>query len=288
MTMTSNTRGILWVLASAMVNALVAMLVRALGDTFDAGMQNFARQIVALLIVLPALMRSPSLLTDFSDRRLMIFRSVAQSAGLVLTYYSFQTIPLLDATVLSFSRIFWVYVLAAIFLRERLTVASVGAMALGTMGCLITMRPGAIDFTLGHAAALVGAFVMATTNVSVARLSRDTSLTTLLAWTAIAGIIITSPFAALSDWRTPGLWQIGLLALTGLMAVGAQLAFIIGFRTGQGTVVATADYARLPFAAILAYACFGERPSLSAAIGGTLIVFASFVPGFWRQRTVAR
>ena len=108
MVLTATVRGTLWVLASAFASALSAMLVRALDGVFDAGMQNFARQIVALLIVLPALIRSPRLLTHFSDRRLMIFRSVAQSVGMVLTYYSFQTIPLLDATVLSFSRIFWV------------------------------------------------------------------------------------------------------------------------------------------------------------------------------------
>lgn len=284
MTLSANARGTLWVLSAAFAYAVSAILVRALNNVFDAGMQNLSRQIVALVILLPAIIRTPRLLVDFSDRRLMIFRSVAQSIGLVLTYYAFQTIPLLDATVLSFSRILWVYVLAAIFLRERLTPGSLGAMALGTIGCLVTVRPGAMDFTLGHAAALIGAFVMATTNVSVARLAKDTSLTTLLAWTALTGIVLTGPFAAFSEWPSPNLWQIAMLLLAGAAAIASQLAFIIGIRTGQGTTVATADYARLPFAALLAYLCFGEHPSLSAIVGGFLIALGSFLPSLWRGR----
>ena len=35
--------------------------------------------------------------------------------------------------------------------------------------------------------------------------ARDTSLTTLLAWTALTGILMTAPFAALSDWRVPSI-----------------------------------------------------------------------------------
>jgi drug/metabolite transporter (DMT)-like permease len=283
----TDMRGTMWVLASAAAYAVSAMLVRALSHVFDAGMQNLSRQIVALLILLPAIIRTPRLLTEFSDRRLMIFRSVAQSVGLVLTYYSFQTIPLLDATVLSFSRILWIYVLAAIFLHERLTKASFAAMALGTIGCLVTVRPGAMDFTQGHAAALVGAFVMATTNVSVARLAQDTSLTTLLAWTAITGIVMTGPFAMFSDWPVASPWQVVLLVLAGAAAILSQLAFIIGVRTGRGTTVATADYARLPFAALLAYVCFREQPSLAAVVGGLLIVAASFIPSLWRVRPIA-
>lgn len=270
-------------LASACSYVLVSVLVKMLADEHSAAAQTFYRQLVALLALLPAVVRAGPRSLLVSRPGLMLFRALASAGGFVLTYYSFQALPLALANTLSFTRILFLFPLAILFLGERPTLRASLALAMGFAGVLLALQPGTARLGGGEIAALCGALLLATTNISVKSLSRDTTITTLLVWSSAIGIVLTAPFAVGSLTATSSL-DLALLVLMGLAALSAQICFIRGINIGDATVVGSIDYVRLPIAALAGAMFFAEMPGAGVWAGGALIVAAAVLPAIGRVR----
>ncbi|MCR6644562.1 MAG: DMT family transporter [Terricaulis sp.] len=273
--LSGNLRGALWMLGSSAAFTLMTTLIKYLGDDYSPGLQAFYRAAAGLVVLLPLILRNPRGMLHTTRPGIMLYRSLAGTLAMVLSFWAYQKMPLADANALSFTRTLWIVPLAIVILHEKIGPWRMGATLVGFGGVLLMLQPDADGLTLSWpaAAALASAALFATTVTGVKVLTRDHGALTLMAWAAVLGFLLSMPFAII-DWRWPSLIDLGLLALMGILGLVTQAFYIKGMSMGDAAAMAPIDYMRLIFSILIGLALFNEVPNLITMIGA-LIVIAS-------------
>jgi drug/metabolite transporter (DMT)-like permease len=286
--LSGNLRGALWMLASAVTFSAMTTLIKFLGDDYPAALQTFYRQAAGLMILLPVIIRHRGAAFATSRPSILIFRSLAGTVGMILSFYAFQKMPLADANALSFTRTLWLVPLAALVVRETVGPLRIGAAVVGFIGVLIMLRPGVGgQFAVGWPAIamLASSFLFALTITGMKVMTKDHSPTVLLVWSATLGLVMALPGAFL-DWRWPEPVDLALLGLMGVLGTITQGCYIKGMQIGDAGAMAPIDYVRLVFATGAGFVLFHEVPS-AWTIAGAGIVVASTLFITWREQQIA-
>ncbi|WP_313808803.1 DMT family transporter [Sphingobium sp.] len=284
-----NARGALWILASGLAYSIAMALVKLLGDDYSAPTQNFVRQSMGLIALLPFILRNPR--SAFTMRRplLMMARCGATSLAIVLAFNSFHLLGLAEANALSFTRALFLVPLAVLLLGERIDRHKLLATLIGFGGVVIILSPGSDRSLIGWPAAqgLLSALLVSWSVVSIKTMMRDHSDLALLTWAALLGMLFTAPFAWAS-WRTPTPGDAVLMGVMGALGVVTQACYIRGMALGEASLMAPLDYVRILFATLLGYALFAELPSPGTYAGSALIIAAAIhVTLYGRRRDAA-
>jgi drug/metabolite transporter (DMT)-like permease len=270
-----NARGALWMIASAITFTVMTMLIKMLGEDYPAALQAFYRQFAGMAVLLPMILRDPRGSFRTTRPGILLFRALAGTTGMILSFYAYQKLPLADANALSFTRTLWVVPLAALVLKETVGPRRVSATIVGFLGALLMLQPAATAgdsyLTLPALAALTSALLIAMTVTGMKLMTRDHTTMTLMAWSAVLGLVLSIP-PALFVWRWPEPVDLLLLALMGVLGTITQACYIKGMSEGDATVLAPVDYSRLVFAVVLGYLLFGEVPSGLTMLGAAIII----------------
>jgi drug/metabolite transporter (DMT)-like permease len=267
-----NSRGALWMLASAAVFTVMTILIRYLGEGYPAALQTFYRQLAGMIVMVPIIMRDPRGVLRTTRPFTLLFRSVAGTIAMILAFYSYQKLPLADANALSFTRTLWMVPLAAFVLNEKIGPRRISATLIGFLGAVLMLQPSAhADVGWPAAAALASALLTALTVTGMKVMTRDHSTTTLMAWSSVLGLVLaTAP--ALFVWRWPSAVDAALLCAMGVLGLITQACYIRGMTEGDAAVMAPIDYVRLVFAVILGYTLFGDIPNTTAMAGAGIVI----------------
>jgi drug/metabolite transporter (DMT)-like permease len=282
-----NSRGALWMLASAFTFTIMTMLIKLLGDDYPAALQTFYRQAAGLIVLLPIILRDPHAAFHTTRLGILLFRAFAGTIGMILAFYAYQKMPLADANALSFTRTLWVVPLAAFVLKEYVGPRRISATIIGFLGALLMLQPatqGAMGWPA--AAALASSLLFALTVTGMKFMTRDHTTTTLMTWSAVLGFVLAIP-PALFVWRWPTAPDLVLLAAMGVLGTVTQACYIKGMAEGDAAVMAPIDYTRLVFALILGYLWFGETPN-AVTMAGAGVVIASTVYITWRESQLGK
>lgn len=260
-------------LASGLAYSVAMALVKLLGDAYSSSVQNFVRQAVGVIALLPFILHAPR--SAFTLRRpmLMILRCAATSLSIILAFNSFHHLGLAEANALSFTRALFLVPLATILLGERIDRHRILAALIGFAGVVVILAPGSAQSLIGWPAGqgLLAALLVSWSVISVKSMTRDHSHLALLTWSALLGMIFTAPFAAMT-WRTPTAEDAALLALMGVLGVVTQACYIRGMALGEAGVMAPLDYVRILFTTALGYSLFGELPLPNTYVGSAIII----------------
>lgn len=170
--------------------------------------------------------------------------------------------------------------LAALALREPLGAKRIGATVVGFLGVLLILRPSA-QSELGWpaTAALCSALLLAMTVTGMKAMTRDHSTTTLMAFSSLLGLLLSTP-AAIYVWHWPNPWDLFLLACMGVLGTLTQTCYIKGMTAGDASVMAPLDYTRLIFAVAAGLLLFHTLPGWSTVLGA-LVIMASTLYITW-------
>jgi drug/metabolite transporter (DMT)-like permease len=274
--LSANTRGALWMLASAVAFTLMTTLIKYLGADYGPMLQTFYRQLAGLAVMAPFILRDPKAAYRTSRPDIMFFRAGAATVGLILAFYSYQVLPLADANALSFTRTLWIVPLAVFVLGETVGIHRAAATLIGFAGVLVMLQPagGGLANWKGAAGALGSAFLFAMTVTAMKIATRDTAPAVLLAWAATLGFILSIPLALL-EWRWPTPFDFALLCTMGVLGLATQFCYIQGMAAGDAVAMAPIDYTRLVFAVLLGFALFSEVPNLTTMAGAAIVIAAT-------------
>ena len=108
----------------------------------------------------------------------------------------------------------------------------------------------------------------------------------LVFWQTIGALvagIVTSPFA----WTPPTALDYALLALLGVVSLGAHMCVNRSLKLAPAATVAPYNYTMLLWAMLLGYPVFGDVPTPHMLAGAAIIV-ASGLFIFWRENKARR
>ena len=235
----------------------------------------FFRQLVVFLSSLPSIAKSfpASLKTEYPVLHACRLSGafVALSCGI----WAVAVLPLTTAVTLGFAQVFFVSLLAFLFLQEKVGIHRVIAVVTGFFGVVVVMRPG-VDglFEVYALIPLVGALGAAIAITSVRTLSQTESTATLLVYQAVfVGLLAGIPLFWF--WKTPNLFGLLFLLAMGVLAAIGQWVGVRALRAGEASVVSNIDYVKLIYAGAFGYFLFAEIPDVYTLVGAAIIIGSS-------------
>lgn len=267
-------RGVLWALLASLALTVMLLLVKLLARSVPVGQILLVRQAVIVLFLMPYITSRFSTIFVTERLRLHILRAILAAIAMLAGYTAVAYLPLSDFTALSFSRAFFLTVLAVIFLREIVSLRRWSATIVGFIGVLLILRPETSGFSPYALLALLGAFATALIFIIVRSLTVSEAPLTIVSYQAILVGLLVLPLA-LADWTplTSSEWILAVaIGVTGLLA---QVAAIRALRAAPASLIAPTDYTRLVWAMLFGFLFFAEIPTPYSALGATLIVLSA-------------
>jgi len=273
--MSNNIKGVLWGLLSAALFTLVSALAKIAVIEYHVLQILFVRQCFVFASALPVLLKTfPH---GFKTQHPLphALRLGGAFVALSTGIWAVALLPLTTATTLAFAKVFFVALLASLFLGEATTRTRVLGIALGFLGVLIVIRPGFDGLASLYALVpLTGALGAAVAVVCVRKLSQTESTATLLGYQAVfVGLMAGLPMFWL--WKTPDLFGFVLLISMALIATLGQWIGIKALRLGEASLVSSTEYFSLIYAALLGLVLFSELPDAFTLIGAATIIFSA-------------
>jgi drug/metabolite transporter (DMT)-like permease len=263
-----------WMLFSAAGFAAIMVIVRELAETLPVFVLNFWRNIFAVLMFLPWVVRvGPA---GLKTARLPLFglRSLIMVASSIMLFYSAVLIPIGEATAITFSSPLFTTLLAALILKEHVGWRRSLALAAGFLGVIIILRPGVEAVSPGALLAIGSSLLFAFVVIMGKRLSASESPELVILMLALFNLPISFVPAAVF-WDVPSgeewLWLIGLGVAANMNMYGIQRAV----SAGDASLSQVFDFVRLPLSALAAWWVFSETPDAWMWAGAAVIFCAA-------------
>jgi drug/metabolite transporter (DMT)-like permease len=272
------------------VFTLMAAIARGLGDTYPVGQIVFFRSAFAFLPILALMTYHGHGLSRLATKNpLSHARRALTGVCAMFTYFgALIYLPLADVTAISFASPLIVVALAAVMLGEVVRLYRWSAVAIGLIGVLIMVSPhltfGGTDPSAGTGLvlAVANAVLVAFTMIFIRMMTGTESALAIAFYFQLTTTMVsalTLPFA----WVTPGLAELALLILLGVLGGIGQLFMTNGYRFAQASTLANFDYAAMVWAIVFGWLFFSELPA-AAVYAGAAIVIASGLFIAWRER----
>ncbi|MDD9876697.1 MAG: EamA family transporter, partial [Magnetovibrio sp.] len=204
---------------------------------------------------------------------LFALRALFTCGAMLTWFYAVSVVPIADVTALSFVAPIFATIGAALFLRETVRARRWTATAVGFLGAMIILRPGLVELTPGHWAALASAGFGSITVLIIKSLSRTENPTKVVFYVGLF-LIPVSAVLAFTVWETPAPEMWIWIALIGPVATFAHVTLVKAMSLADASAILPFDFARLPFAALLGWLAFGELSDAWTWVGAA-VIFAS-------------
>ena len=207
----------------------------------------------------------------------------------LLFFWGLARVPMAQAIALSYIAPILALILAAWWLRERVSIRTIGAVIAASLG-IATILAGQAQTALGAeafegAVAILASAVLYAVNLILTRLQ---SLAARPAETAFfqSGVILLILIAA-APWLAVLPPTATLLPLAGatLLAFASMMLLSWAYGHGEAGYLAMTEYTSFVYAAVLGFLVFGERVSPYTLVGASVIVVACIVAA--RRRDIA-
>lgn len=277
LTALSPTRlGILVMLLAMFLFSLNDAMGKWLVSTYSVGQVLLLRSVVALVILLPFLVKSGLGPIISAERPMLQFaRVVFSTAEVFCFYWAVYFLPLADVMTYWLAAPIYVAALSPILLKEKVGPIRWAAIGVGFVGVLIALTPSGEINPLAIAVSVIGTLAFALM-VITGRSLRSTPDTTLVFFqimgALVAGLVLT-PFA----WVTPTVPDFFLLGTLGVVAMLAHICVNRAVKLADASTVAPLQYTLLPWAIILGYVFFGDLPRPLTLIGAAIIIASGFI-----------
>jgi len=267
-----TTRGILWALAAGLTLALASATMRALSQAIHPLQAQFLRYLIGMLTLLPLLVRVGLPGLRPSSVRGQLWRAALHTAGLALWFIALPHLPLADMTAIGFTTPLFILVGAAWLLKEPMSTARWGAVAVGFLGVLVIVGPGLTGSGGWYNLVMLASAPLFAASFLVTKvLTRRDSAAVIVFWQTLLISLLSLPLALpFWAWPTPGLW---LFALVGGAAGTAGHYFLTrSFASADISATQSVRFVDLLWAALFGWVLFADVLQPTTLAGGAVIV----------------
>lgn len=268
--------GILLMTAAMVSIPLVDGIAKYLTAAHSPLFVGWARYAVAGLIVLPiAFLRNGRQIFPTERRASHLLRTFFLVLSMTLYFLALARIPLATAISAFFIGPIVAVVLSIFVLKERMTWPKIASLALGFVGAIIILRPGA-ELNPGILLAFGAGLCFGLYLIATRWASQSSDPIKTLAFQCVVGTLLLTPQAALT-WTTPHWSEFGFFLCLGLFSAFSHMMSIAAFRFAEASLLAPLVYLELIGAALIGYYAFGEIPDAYTIIGAGFIIAAGLI-----------
>ena len=267
-------------LTSSGLFAAMALVARLLSRTIPGPEIALVRFAIGVVVVLFLLI---FLRVQLRPRRWgwLLSRGVFGGTAVLLYFTSIEKIGVGIATLLNYTSPVWSTIFAWLFLRERPRQHAVGALALTLVGVALVTSGQAQGWRLGgwELVATLSAVLsgMAITSIRATRMPSADGAPGENSWTVFAsfttvGLLATLPtvLPPFGAWLAPTAHDWALLAVCGLLSVGAQILMTSALGRLTAVGLGILQQATVVLAMVGGIALFGEKLSTRGAAGSVI------------------
>ncbi len=186
-------------------------------------------------------------------------------------FYAFSVLPLAQAYALFFAAPLLITLLSIPVLKERVGLHRLLAVAVGFLGVVVVLRPGATELSWGHAAALLAAFGNATQSVILRKVGSAEKPVVLMLYPLLATVLVMALALPFTYQPLQGS-ELGQLALVALLGFFATLLVVKAYALGEATTVAPMQYSQIIWASAFGSLLFGEALDVATLMGASIVI----------------
>ena len=273
-------------LASTVLFGLMAIAIRLASQHLHTFEVAFFRNFFGLAAALPLLVRHGWSLLRTARLPRYFIRCAIGIGSMFAGFWAIGHLPLAQAISLSYSSPLFVTVAAALFLGEHVRARRWTAVALGFIGVLIVVRPGADSFTLGSLVALSAAVLNAVVSIQIKELSHTEPADRIVFWTTALWVPM-SLGPAIAVWQWPQGWTWAWVVLSGILGTSGHMLWTRALKLGEVSALTPISFMQLPIVALAGFLLFDEPLDRYTLLGAT-IIFASNAYITHREAVLAR
>ena len=205
-----------------------------------------------------------------------LLRGALWIAATMMFFTSFIHLALAEATALIFVAPFFITVMSALFLGEKVGWQRWLAVVAGFLGVLVIIRPSGEAFQMISLLPVATALVYALLMLSARWVDTRESVWTLLLYLTGAGTLLSAPIVPFV-WipvRPEDFWLFVWIAIFGTAGITMMTQ---AFRQAPAIVVAPLDYTGLLWATLFGWFIWRERHDAMTIIGAAIIVASGAV-----------
>ena len=277
-------RGVVCICLSAFGFALMAMFVRmadVVGDPLPAIQKAFFRNLVAVVVALPAFLRvrrrGVALRSDGplspGDWTVLVMRALFGTLGVFTNFYAISYIPICDAMALNKTAPFFTLLACWAFLGERMSARQAVCVVGAFLGAMLVVKPGFADgFALPSLVGLSSGAFAGSAYALLHRLGRrGVNGAFIVLFFSVFSCVACLPFIVAGYQPLNGA-QLAVLVGAGAGAALGQFGITWAYRFAEPRQIAVYDYSGLIFASALGFLAFGQVPDALSCLGCAVIV----------------
>lgn len=265
--------GTLLMIGGLALYALSDAFIKQLMGTYSIHQTSFLRALSRLAPLLVAVLVQGGIRQIFSTQH-PGRHAVRLGVNLVYTYafmYAFSVASLTTIYTLSYTSSFFMILLSALFLKEKVGKEKWIAVAIGMVGVIIAMRPGSSVFETAALVVLFGTFLGSLNKILMRKLAATEHSLAIAIYPNVAMILVTLPFL-ISSWQSPSWRDWGFFAIVGIITATGQYAIAQALRFAQGSTLAPTDYSTFFWVVMLDFFWWNNTPDSYTLIGASVIV----------------
>ena len=262
-----------WMMLAVFLFAVMDAMIKWQGAVYPVLQIVFFRSAFGLLISIGPVLHDGRRLLATRHPWLHLARALLGFAALFCFFEAFVRMPFADVYAISFAAPLFITALSVPFLGEHVGWRRWSAVAVGLVGVLLMVRPGAGVFETAALLALAGTLCYAMAMILVRRLARtDTNIAIVFYFGVMATALssLTLPFV----WTTPTLIDFFWLAMIGIIGGAAQLILTQAFRMAPVSVLTPFEYVAMLWAVLIGYLFWNELPDAWFYAGAPLVIGA--------------
>ena len=282
-TKSNRLKGIFFIILSAFGFAVMSAFIKLSGDLPNI-QKVFFRNLVSAIIALFLIIKHKGSFTGKKEnRKILIYRSLFGTIGIIFNYYAIDNLVLSDANMLNKISPFVVVVFCALILKEKINLKQILAIIVAFIGALFIVKPSfdirVVPYIIGFLSAVFAALAY----TCVRMLGNKEEYYTIVFFFSTFSLVTVLPmFIYVYEPMTT--MQFVYLILAGIFASLGQFGVTLAYKYAPAKEISIFDYSNIIFSAILSIFLFGVYPDKLSVVGYFIIFAAAFYMFLYNKR----
>lgn len=206
--------------------------------------------------------------------KIHFLRAIFGTGAMLFGYSALKYVPLAQATAIGFVKIFFVIILATLFLKEKLKKSNLLLAIFGFLGVYLSVNPDSLNNLYGSFLCLIASAFVAGGIISISFLSKREETLSILFYNSFLSALITlmifnNSIKLLTLTNYYGILIICITALSG------QFFNIFSYREGKTSRIVIIGYIRILFSFLLGFFILGEKLDTIQILGLLIIILTT-------------